>query len=232
MNVTAPIALLLMWQGTDTKSALPVVEHSLLPTVKVGQVLNYNFSSTYEIGSAKAKFSSNVKMTIDDLVENKTIVFKNEQSKSTLNFDGKDVKSDDSSYKTTFKLTGEFVSMDPEPTPEQARFGNVMQMIVPDDKVRIGSKWTWTTKGTSVTDGVGVKGNGECLALEDHMGVICAKVKYVQFETDTDRPARGTMTVWFSVADGMPMEVQADYVNMPFILGRSMPMKAVNKRVL
>lgn len=231
MNPIAPLLLILLSQGADVKPPVAVEEHSLLPNVKVGQVLNYSFSSTYEIGSANAKFASLVKMTVQALEPGKTITFKNEQTKSTLTFGGKDVLSDDSSYTTTLKVTGEFVSMDPDPTQEQARFGNVMQMVVPTEKVKVGSKWDWTTKGTETTGGIGVRGNAECLALEEHMAVKCAKVKFVQFEIGGERPARGTLIVWLSLTDGFPMEVQADYQNMPFLLGRSMPMKAVNKRI-
>jgi hypothetical protein len=105
MNLVAPLLMLLLSQGADVKPPVPVEEHSLLPNVKVGQVLKYSFSSTYEIGSADAMFNSVVKMTVDALVPGKTITFKNEQTKSTLTFGGKDVLSDDTLYTTTSKLT-------------------------------------------------------------------------------------------------------------------------------
>ncbi|HLO99727.1 MAG TPA: hypothetical protein VK171_14130 [Fimbriimonas sp.] len=232
MNLTAPLLLALLSQGAEVKSPPAVEEHSLLANVKVGQVLNYSFSSTYEIGSANAKFSSLVRMTIESYEAGKSVVIKNEQSKSTMSFQGKDVASDNMVYTTTQKVTGEFVSIDPDPTPEQARFGNVMQMIVPSDKVKVGSKWNWTIKGTETTEGIGVKGNGEVLAFEEHMAVKCAKVKFVQMEVGGERPSRGTLIAWISLVDGFAMEVQADYVSVPFLLGRSMPMKAVNKRIV
>lgn len=202
--------------------------HSLLPSVKVGDHFLYDFESTMSTPTATTKMKVQTDMSVISLEPAGTITFKNDAKHRVIS-QGEKVRELPNAISTTkFKLDGELLSVTPSPaTPEQARFSSMMQMRVPTGPVKVNQTWTWTEEPA---DSIGRSAKCQCMAFETHRGVECAKVHYSIKETSGDTPATEEMDVWFSLKDGIPVEIVVDLANAPLAPGVTAKFHATNVR--
>lgn len=211
------------WTSSDEKS--------LLPKVKVGDAFVYDYTSEVSAGGRQQEFNAEYHISITSLEPTGTIAFKFDARNALIGADGKYAEVPDSSNITVFKLNGEVVSNEPAlASAEQRRFGRAMQIVVPDKPVDVGGTWTWSSPASEAFGRIGLEGKGELLAFEKRRDVETAKLSLSAWETSGDTPTKSTMTVWVSLADGLPVETQMTVENAPFAPGVAGSIKASNKR--
>lgn len=207
--------------------------HSLLPHVRVGDVFRYEFRGTYQVADKESTYTAVFEMAIGGIAANGNLTFNNKQMGAEISQGGQIRKLPDSSTSTVVKPNGVFVSVEPPyASPEQARFSRLMQIVLSETPVKTGDSWSWNLEPTSGNGNIGFAGKGECLAFEMKAGVRCAHVRLTGKETSGEKPAAGSMEVWVSLKDGMPIEIKMDFSNVPLAPGALATYRAGNKRVL
>ena len=226
MNVSFALIIAMAAFGSSASQ-----KHSLLPHVKVGDTFPFEYRSTTTVNAKPSQFNAVFIMSVASLEPKGTITFNTEQRSSEIVTDGKSTAIPDSTTKTTFKLNGELLSTEPAyASPEQARFGQLMAMVVPEKPTGVGDTWTWKVEPSAANGSVGVKAKGECATFENRLGVSCARLKLSAEETSGSKPAKCAMEVWFSLIDGLPVEIHMEMTDVPLGRGVVGSIKAVNKR--
>lgn len=206
--------------------------YNLLPQVKVGDQFVYDYQSKITVGANESQFNARFAMTVQSLEPKERITFESRQTKGEFVSAGKAQPTPESTTSATFKLNGELLSTTPPSSgAEQARLGRLMMMVVPESPASAGSKWSWESAAEERFGKVGLKGSGECLAIESHRGFLSAKLKLAASESGGAKPAKAAMIVWVAVQDGMPVEVQMNLENAPLFPGTVANLTATNVRV-
>ncbi|MCW5941281.1 MAG: hypothetical protein KIS66_03560 [Fimbriimonadaceae bacterium] len=206
-------------------------EHSLLPTLKVGDIFVYEMRAESKAGERASGMNAIVEMHVDGF-EDGLIRFKNYQKNTKTKVGVKESSLPDSVYGSKLKPTGEIVWMEvPASSPERTRFGRLMLFQVPTEKVAVGSKWTWATEPSAANGQVGAESRAECLGFEEHGGTRCAKVRVAVRETSGEKPASGTIETWVSLKDGLGTEIRMAFENTPFAPGVAGSFRATYIRV-
>lgn len=206
--------------------------HSLLPKVRVGSQVNYDYMAEYSLGAQRTGFRSRYEMSVACLDSGKFITFQNKQREAWYMMGDKETKAPDTTTLATFRFTGALVSTEPAyASPEQARFGQLMQMIVPDGEVAVGSRWRHATAPGVANGQIGCDFLGQCLAFQRRRGIPCAKLAMRSRENGKGATGSCKMTVWFSLEDGLPVEIQMQLTQVPVGPGRLGNVKATNLRV-
>lgn len=214
-----------------TTGFAPGESHSLLPRVKVGDKFDYDYRSESSLNGNTSVFSAHFGLTIASLEPKGSITFANRQTGGEFASGGATRKVPDSGSTTKFKLNGELLSADPPyASPAQARFGQLLQIVVPSEKASIGTTWTWKTPPSETNGQIGVEGKGRCVAFEERLGTKCAKLELTMKETSGDMPASCSTTVWVSINDGLPVETVIAMSDVPLGPGAIANVKAVNRR--
>lgn len=206
-------------------------EHSLLPTLKVGDKFVYEMQAESKAGERGSTMNATIEMHVDGF-EDGLIRFKNYQKNTKAKVGDQERPMPDSVYSSKLKPTGEIVWLEgPAGTPERTRFGRLMLFQVPTEKVEVGSTWTWTTEPSEANGQIGAESRAECLGFEEHGGTRCAKVRVAVKETSGDRPATGTIETWVALKDGLGTEIRMAFENAPFALGIAGSFRATYKRL-
>lgn len=205
--------------------------HSLLPRVAVGDKFAYDFRAVATVHGKEQPFAARFVMAVASLEPKGTITFKTDRIVADP-ATGKPGDKVSSTSQTRFRLTGEMLASEPAfGVPEQARFSYLMQIVVPEGRAKVGDSWTWRVPPSAANGQVGLDGRGELLGFEEKEGARCAKLVLKPKETSGDKPASGTLTVWLSLKDGLPIRTEMEFAEMPFAPKVSGRMRATNVRV-
>jgi hypothetical protein len=206
-------------------------EHSLLLKASVGDKFIYEMSSVTKMGENEGRMTNRYEMTVIAL-EKGTATFRTQAKDGKFVMGGRETPIPESTVTVKMKLNGTVLDVQPKPgSPEQVRQQRIMQYVVPNIKMRAGSKWVWNDPALGANGKIACKGSGEVLEFAERSGVRCAKLHMTQKETSGEKPASGTYDVWLSLKDGMFIENSMKLENVPFGPGQAANMDVKARRV-
>lgn len=195
----------------------------LLPTAPKGYAVIYEYKATMAMGGQSVKIASRNKMVVEEFPKKGQVTFRFEGGEMSLERAGQTNTFPGSTSRATFKTNGEIVSFDPEvKSPEQLRSRYLLAMVVPSNRVSIGATWSWKSNG--------IAGTGKFVAVEQHLGLECAKLALHNRETDQGTPATAQMEVWYSLKDGLPVDTIVHAKDVPLAPGSAGTIEATNRR--
>lgn len=186
-----------------------VTRHSF--TIKM-TVENEPFSLLTEVQHRVAKVSDDQSLEIEEVVKYLTMVSGSETIDLTTEADNEPEEST-----LTFAANGQLTKSSVDEEDETLyRFADCMQFIAPEKAVEVGAKWSANYVTEKRPGAVAGSINFVFAAKEEVGGFSCAKVTFESKESEGDKPATGTGTFWIRITDGVLVQMNGKFSNLPF----------------
>jgi hypothetical protein len=192
-----------------------------------GQVARYtgrlSVSLDFMGQMAKLDIEETSKVTVGTVGVDGTVTFerKTEAMKQTLN--GEELPSEGTGDETTTSVVrpdGTLVDYKSTGADEDAaglgpRLYVAQSVVFSKEAVGVGSKWSHTYAADAKLKTRAAKADFELLAMEEAMGVACAKVKF-SYAEEGAQGVKSAVTAWVEVASGDVVKSEVSIENVPF----------------
>lgn len=206
--------------------------YKLFRTAKAGATNKYTIEANMEFMGAPAKFSATLVEKVLKVEENGDILLEQSTSDAKVSLGGNDRPMADSVSTSKYRANGEVLEINsPEANDANLRREFLNSMIMPDEPIKTGTKWTREYKASKLNGNTPGKGEYECLGPQKVGDAEAIAVKYTYAETSGDAPASAAGTVWISPKDGSMLKAEISYKAAPIPDVGPVDMTVVIKKV-
>lgn len=177
---------------------------SLLLRAPTGTTYHYELKATTTLGDMSAKLTMRMDMKVLSIDGKGMRVFENKAHEGKFVQGASTMDVPTTITQSVVKPNGVLVSSEPETAaPSQARSRRMMQIVVSEKPLAIGSSWSWKEPASELNAKVPAKGFGTLKSVGKKNGIDCANVTITITEEMGDKPMQSKMDAWISLADGM-----------------------------